>query len=185
VNEKLKILRYEEELDCAIRLGFSEKQMRDLRFVFDSLDIDGSGKLDLNEVRNAFTMLRKHPSQEALEAAFKALDTDRSGELCFKEYLFLMQAMRDGEGIFADDQQRLHMKVKNLDCRVLRRCLDYFKLSREYVMSQSREELVMLFCDYMGVQENYNLEEVLGTRTIGDLYKLAETKGEAIEPGFL
>mmetsp|Transcript_100007 Transcript_100007/g.173527 ORF Transcript_100007/g.173527 Transcript_100007/m.173527 type:complete len:963 (-) Transcript_100007:11-2899(-) len=176
IDEKLKSFRYEEEVEFAMRLGFTEKQMRDLRWVFDSLDIDGSNKLDAAEVRNGLVMMRKHVSTESFETSFRALDKDGSGELDFTEFLSFMRMMRDGEGISSEETQKLAVKARNLDTRILRRVLEYFRLARRYINSLNHDDLVNLFCEYFKVGPHTNLHEVLDVRTVGELYEAARVR---------
>jgi len=176
IDEKLKSFRYEAELDMALRLGFCEKHMRDLRLVFDTLDIDGSNKLDENEVKTGLTMLRKQVTAYAFDAAFKSLDQDGSGELEFTEFLHFMKIMRDSEGISAEDSQRLAKKAMHLSTRVLQRVLEYFRLGRQYIMSLCHDELVDLFCDYFRVSPNTNIHDVLDVKTVGELFEAAQKR---------
>merc|ERR1712232_523511 len=97
---KLRSMRYEEEAEYAQSIGFDDAGLRELRWIFESLDSDGSGQLDGQELRTAFSMMQLNVSQEVFESAFTALDADRSGELSFREFLDLMRLMRDSEGMF-------------------------------------------------------------------------------------
>merc|ERR1712176_222480 len=40
IEEKLKSMRYEEEIEHAMSIGFTETQLNELRWIFDSLDSD-------------------------------------------------------------------------------------------------------------------------------------------------
>merc|ERR1712113_1366842 len=109
-------------------LGFTEKQMRDYRWVFDSLDADGSQKLDAAEVKNGLSIMNRKIATEVFDSIFAKLDSDGSGELDFLEFVSFMKMLRDGDGaaFTSDDVQKLATKAKNLDTRVLRRVLEYF-----------------------------------------------------------
>mmetsp|Transcript_120478 Transcript_120478/g.190947 ORF Transcript_120478/g.190947 Transcript_120478/m.190947 type:complete len:883 (+) Transcript_120478:87-2735(+) len=182
IDEKLKSFRYEEEVECAMCLGFSEKQMRDFRWVFDSLDTDGSQKLDAAEVKNGLSIMSKKIGNETFDTIFAKLDADGSGELDFLEFVHFMKMLRDGDGpaFSSDDVQKLTTKAKNLDTRVLRRVLEYFRLAKHYIHSLSHEHLVGLFCEFFKVQPNTNLHDALDVRTIADLYEAAQKRDQAM-----
>merc|ERR1712217_458636 len=93
IEERMRSMRYEQELEHALCLGFTEVQLTDVRYVFDALDTDGSGQLALNEVRAALAMLKKQVPHDACENAFRSLDVDDSGELDFTEFLDFMQIL--------------------------------------------------------------------------------------------
>eukprot|EP00929_Paragymnodinium_shiwhaense_P024933 TRINITY_DN15203_c0_g1_i2.p1 TRINITY_DN15203_c0_g1~~TRINITY_DN15203_c0_g1_i2.p1 ORF type:complete len:945 (-),score=237.99 TRINITY_DN15203_c0_g1_i2:154-2988(-) len=178
IDEKIRGLRFEEEVEHALTLGFSDSQLRDLRWVFDSIDTDGSGRLDKSEVRIGLAKMDKKVSQQAFDAAFDRLDMDGSGELDFIEFLDFMQLMRDGEGVFGDDTQKLATKARFLDASVLRRVLEHFRLSKSYLTSLIKEELVELFCNCFQLNPNANLSAELNINSVGDLFKLAKKVGE-------
>jgi len=173
IDEKLKSMRYELDVEFALRLGFTEEQMRDLRFVFDSLDEDGGNSLDLSEIKNACTLLKKNVPPEVFEDVFEKLDEDNSGSLDFQEFLEFMKIVRDGDGAFAEEAGKLQQKVVQLEVRLLRNILEKFKLSKMYVDSLTKDELVDLFCDFFSVTPNSDLKESLGVKTVGDLLELA------------
>lgn len=170
IDEKLKIFRFEEELEYAMSLGFSETQLRDLRWVFDTLDVDSSQKLDEHEVKSGLVMMRKHVSPDAFQAAFKSLDKDGSGEFDFLEFLMFMKMMHEGE----EETAKLAPKAKNLDVRVLKRVLEYFRISKTYANSLNKHDLVALFCDYFEITPNTNLGDALHISTVAELYEAAK-----------
>lgn len=183
IDEKLKSFRYEEEVECAMCLGFTEKQMRDYRWVFDSLDVDGSQKLDAAEVKNGLNIMNRKIASEVFDSIFAKLDSDGSGELDFLEFVSFMKMLRDGDGaaFTSDDVQKLATKAKNLDTRVLRRVLEYFRLAKHYINSLSHDDLVGLFCEFFKVQPNTNLHDALDVRTVADLYEAAQKRDQAMQ----
>jgi len=184
IEERLKSLRYEEEVEYALRIGFSESQLYDLRWVFDSLDADGSGKLDAGEVRSGLSMMNKKVSQEAFDHAFRALDSDGSGALDFMEFLDFIRLLRDGEGIFAEDgSNTFSSRVKFLELRVTRRVLEYFGLSKAYISSLGKQDVIDLFCFFFEMQPNDNLHEKLGVKSVAELFDAAKAKAGAAASG--
>jgi len=183
IDEKLRSFRYEEEIEFAMCLGFTEPAMRDLRQVFTNLDADASQKLDADEVRIGLAMMNKHVSHKVFEETFRALDEDSSGELDFLEFLRFMKMIVDQQGPMAnqDEQQKLALRPKDLEKRILRRVLEYFRLAKHYVRSLSHNELIRLFCEYMCVKPEANLHTVLEVKTVGELYVLAQERDLAMQ----
>mmetsp|Transcript_115679 Transcript_115679/g.247229 ORF Transcript_115679/g.247229 Transcript_115679/m.247229 type:complete len:939 (+) Transcript_115679:158-2974(+) len=174
IDEHLKSMRYDEEVEYALCNGFTESQLRELRWAFDSLDEDGSGKLGKSEVANALSIMGKQVPIDAFETAFYSLDVDGNGELDFLEFLDFLRLMRDGEGIFAEDSQKLATQAKFLETRLLRRGLEYFRLSKVYINSQTREELIDLVCDFFKINPNDDIYEKLKVRNVSELLEAAK-----------
>eukprot|EP00929_Paragymnodinium_shiwhaense_P010041 TRINITY_DN11450_c0_g1_i6.p1 TRINITY_DN11450_c0_g1~~TRINITY_DN11450_c0_g1_i6.p1 ORF type:complete len:877 (-),score=255.27 TRINITY_DN11450_c0_g1_i6:603-3233(-) len=180
ISERLKSMRFEEDIAFALELGFTETQLRDLREVFDSIDEDGSEKLSASEVRMGLArMNNKKVSAHAFDAAFNVLDTDGSGELDFSEFLGFMQLMRDGEGIFGEDGVKLAARVRGLESSLLRRVLECFRLSKHYLTSLMPNDLVELFCECFEVDPHTNIALDMGITTAGELFKVAKQRGAA------
>jgi len=177
IDEHLKSMHYQQEIDYALHLGFSEGQLYELRCAFDALDVDASGRLDAQEVRSGLAMMRKHVSQEMFDSSFAVLDADGSGELDFKEYLDLMKLLRDGEGLFSEDESKLPSKMKWLDSRMQRRALEYFKLSKGYIISLSKQESMDLLCFFLNVKPADNLHDKFKVTTYADFLDLCKNRG--------
>merc|ERR1712146_713045 len=90
-----------------------------------------------------------------------------------------MQLMRDGEGIFAEDSQKLQSRARFFDAQLLRRVLENFRLSKSYLNSLSREELVGIFCNLFEVDQNANLNVELNINCVGDLFRVAKKKASS------
>lgn len=179
INERLKSIRFQEEIDYGLRIGLSESQLYDFRFAFESLDLDGSGKLDFSEVRQCLLMLGKKVSHETLETAFKILDEDGSGELDFTEFLEFIKLLRDGEGIFTDEPNLCSPNVKFLDLTVLRRVIEIFGLSKIYINSLSKTETMDLFCFFFELRDDDNIHDTLKIRSVSELYDVAKAKANS------
>lgn len=183
IDEKLRSFRFEEEMEYAMRLGFTEVQMRDLHQVFSSLDTDSSRKLDADEVRIGLAMMNKTVSHRVFEDTFRKVDVDGSGELDFMEYLEFMKLIIDLQGPMANAEEstKLAQKPKDLEMRVLRRVLEYFRLSKQYIQSLQREELVNIFCEYLGVKPDQNLQTALEVKTLGELFEVVQERDLAMQ----
>merc|ERR1712048_1490061 len=120
--------------------------------------------------------MQKSVAGDVFTQYFKMLDHDESGELEFLEFLEFMRLIRDGEGFFSDEPQKLESQAMFLDLRILRRVLEIFRISKAYLLSMSKMELVEMFCDYLGIGRQDNLNKVLGVSTVAELFDLAQRK---------
>merc|ERR1712039_251025 len=91
-----------------------------------------------------------------------------------------IRLMRESEGIFADDTHKLASQAKHLDTRVLRRVLEYFRMSKLYLSSLSKDQLIALFCDSFKISANDNIHDKLHIRTVGELYEAARSRDDAV-----
>merc|ERR1719335_1537711 len=85
INEKLK----------AMELAFTEVQLADLRYAFDALDSDGSGTLEVTEIRRALQLMGRKIDSDKLRAMIELVDDDCSGELDFAEFLMLVRVIEN------------------------------------------------------------------------------------------
>lgn len=173
VDEKLHNLRYEYEMQQALKLGFGETQVRDMRMAFDELDTNGSGSLDIFEIRQSLALMGKQVSMDTCQSAFNVLDCDGNSALSFYEFLEFMRIMRDQEGLFSDHCSVIDPRVGSLDLRLLRNTLGAFKLSKIYLCSLDRDDLVELFNDYFALLPEANLHDALGVKTTAELLSKA------------
>lgn len=183
VRERLDRLRFEDEIEDAMKMDFTMPQLRDMRWVFDSLDEDSSGVLRAEELQSCLEMLGKRVKRSEFELIFKELDDDGSGELDFKEFLDFMRIMRDKEGIFSDGTEPINRKAKSLDTHILRRVLEHMRLAKSYTLALTHDELVDLFCSYFQIHQNSNVQERLGIRTVEELYSMARLRDVAMQSG--
>ena len=61
------------------------------KVVFDKFDEDGSGQMDLEEMKLALKALGFASSMNARMEVFKTIDVDGSGTLDFEEFLMLLK----------------------------------------------------------------------------------------------
>jgi len=163
-----------------MRAGFSESQLYDLRFAFESLDADGSGRLDKSEIRHCLHLLEKKVSQDVFESTFKALDEDASGELDFREFLAFIDVLGEGE----TDLNVFPSKIRGLEQRVIRRILEIFGQRRYYVAALPLQDAVHLVCQYLDIRPDDSLYEVLQVRSIAELLDLAKARAKGTKAKF-
>ena len=71
-------------------INFDAQQLKELKQLFDSIDTDGDGQLDENELTK-FLEQNDIPSSEAKLATF-LFDSDKDGKLSWIEFLQFMDA---------------------------------------------------------------------------------------------
>ncbi|CAK0905556.1 unnamed protein product [Prorocentrum cordatum] len=174
VEERLNRVRFEDELAQALAMEFSTAQLRDMRWAFDSLDADASGRLQAEELCECLTLMGKSLKKDEFDLFFKELDADGSGELEFKEFLEFMRVVRDRESIFSDSfYKHFHRKPHQLEPHVLRRVLENMRMAKNYTIVLDRDELVDVFCGYFGISPDDDLEEKFGVKSVEELYELS------------
>merc|ERR1711943_54072 len=94
------------------------------------------------------------------------------------EFLNFMKVIREhlGESSHNEETQKLETKAQNLETRIIRRVLEYFKLAKAYINSLSHEDAVNLFCEYFKVGPTTNLHDALEVKTVGALYEAAQRR---------
>lgn len=70
VAERIRLIRREEERQCAAQCGYDKQQLEELREAFEALDDDNSEVLDGPELLRAIEMMRKQITREDLDLLF-------------------------------------------------------------------------------------------------------------------
>jgi len=170
-------MRYDREVSVAVSLGFTEIQLRDFKWVFDALDADGSGRLDIEEVHSGMLMMDRPVARDRLERMMRRADADASGGLEFMEFLELMKILYTEEGWFREGEAQLvNVDVQRLDIHIIRRTLEFFRIPKTYASALPRDKLVEMFCRHMRVRRTANVSDALGVRSVPELYRLAGEK---------
>ncbi|KAI2495035.1 hypothetical protein MHU86_19467 [Fragilaria crotonensis] len=74
---------YEKVVESMIQEKSENKR---LKTIFDAIDVDGSGTLDIDEFTSAYKMYDSSLTDGGIHALFKNIDTDGSGYIDFKEF---------------------------------------------------------------------------------------------------
>jgi Ca2+-binding EF-hand superfamily protein len=79
--------------------GLSDDQVKEFKELFDSLDQDGGGVIDVDELAELFASLGVKVSKDKVKEMFAEVDEDGSGEIDFEEFLVLVakQVAEDGK----------------------------------------------------------------------------------------
>ena len=76
-----------------------QQQLRYYRELFNYLDCDGSGELEILEIIHTLKELNMKEEANTIKKTFKMMDADRSGAISFHEFLTIMTS-NDVENIF-------------------------------------------------------------------------------------
>ena len=76
-----------------------QQQLRYYRELFNYLDCDGSGELEIPEIIHTLKELNMKEEANTIKKTFKMMDADRSGAISFHEFLTIMTS-NDVENIF-------------------------------------------------------------------------------------
>lgn len=68
----------------------SPQQLQELRAAFTVYDKDGSGEIDVKELREVLKQSGQHYNDEQIQAIIASADTDKSGALNFQEFVTLL-----------------------------------------------------------------------------------------------
>ena len=82
-GRQIRLRRKSKELE----LQFASMASASLERVFSQLDKDNSGSLEHSELKEAFAQLGKPQTDEAIQAAIKALDTNNDGVIDLAEFV--------------------------------------------------------------------------------------------------
>lgn len=94
VGEKLQSGKRRRENMAAKDLGFSQKEVAELRESFLNLDEKGEECLSIQECRKTLTLLRKEMSAHDLQELFAQIDLDGDGLIDFHGFLHFMKMIQ-------------------------------------------------------------------------------------------
>ncbi|GBG31054.1 Calmodulin [Hondaea fermentalgiana] len=119
--------------------NFSEEQLFDFREQFERFDEDHSGEMDTDELTEAMRALGDEISHKTALALIKEVDVDNSGEICFAEFVQIMDSRRRQKRAFVEKVVNPGKEDK-AKLRALKR--EVFEIKKEN--STLRKEVVSL-----------------------------------------
>jgi len=92
VKERRSLNQSVEDKEYVVtKLRFNERLVSEYRVVFDIVDVDGLGELNVAGVRRAVQLVRKkNMSSEELREIFRRTDKDGNGSVSFREFMHLI-----------------------------------------------------------------------------------------------
>ena len=76
----------------SIKIELTDLQKQDIREAFDLFDTNGSGTIDIKELKVALRALGFEPKKEDIKKLIADIDSDGSGRIDFNEFLTIMTA---------------------------------------------------------------------------------------------
>jgi calcium-dependent protein kinase len=65
----------------------TEEETKNLKNIFENIDVDHDGKISFIEMKNAIKKLNIPNTENEIESIFKSIDTDNNGNIDYTEFL--------------------------------------------------------------------------------------------------
>eukprot|EP00927_Polykrikos_kofoidii_P018999 TRINITY_DN18850_c0_g2_i1.p1 TRINITY_DN18850_c0_g2~~TRINITY_DN18850_c0_g2_i1.p1 ORF type:complete len:998 (+),score=172.40 TRINITY_DN18850_c0_g2_i1:182-2995(+) len=197
-------------VDRALDLGFSEDDLHEFWRAFETEDWAScsSGRLSLQQVKNALTALRREASPEVLTAAMSGVPVieDASGEsgldgggsgddiavvwLDFSGFLALVEKVpSEDDSCPSVASTKLGRLIRRKDFdewtrpRMLRRALRWMRLPHDYIQIVPSSSLFQVWSEYFGLdvyEDGVPASLCLGNRSLPELMKGTRAIGETM-----
>jgi len=170
-KKRIQQLQLLSEFAAAEGFNFTTREFREMHTVFGSLDIDGSGSLEMHEVQKAVEMLKLDLKWESrFVVAFEMLDADGSGALDFQEFMRFLKMVRDKEGAFKEAEKTVVSTLKDLDRMDLIRLLDAMKKPGDDFDGATIEAMMKEASSRLEISSSMSLASAFNVSTLEDLY---------------
>ncbi|XP_030885537.1 calmodulin-like protein 5 [Leptonychotes weddellii] len=84
------VISFQEFLAEVVKRMKSWGSEQDMQEVFCTFDLDGNGRISVDELKQAMAKLGQTLSQEELDAMIQEADTDKDGQVDYKEFLRIL-----------------------------------------------------------------------------------------------
>ncbi|XP_021552438.1 calmodulin-like protein 5 [Neomonachus schauinslandi] len=84
------VISFQEFLAEVVKRMKSWGSEQDMQEVFRTFDLDGNGRISVDELKQAMAKLGQTLSQEELDAMIQEADTDKDGQVDYKEFLRIL-----------------------------------------------------------------------------------------------
>lgn len=74
----------------AAKVELNDTQKQEIKEAFDLFDIDGSGTIDLKELKIAMRALGFEPKKEEVKQLITEIDKEGTGTICFEDFFAIM-----------------------------------------------------------------------------------------------
>jgi hypothetical protein len=117
---------------------FTPQEVNNMQHLFEELDEDRSGAIDVVELGVLFDKLEEEITQERLREIIAEVDDDDSGELEYPEFMMLMAKFKKGESKFAKAASLLNELNSTPAAELERQCRKRnLKVSFEFVETRA------------------------------------------------
>jgi len=80
----------ESEVKVILRNELTKEQKEEIKDAFDSIDTDGSGKLDISELKVALDALGFDSRRDETNRIIDDMDKNKDGKISFEEFLDIL-----------------------------------------------------------------------------------------------
>uniref|UniRef100_A0A8C0XCA9 EF-hand domain-containing protein n=1 Tax=Castor canadensis TaxID=51338 RepID=A0A8C0XCA9_CASCN len=106
----------------ATKIELNEIQKQEIKGAFDLFDVDGSGTIDVKELKIAMRALGFEPKKEEIKQMIAEIDKEGTGTISFEDFYAIMcikmemldEADRDGDGEINEEEFLRMMKKTSL-----------------------------------------------------------------------
>ncbi|XP_045058407.2 centrin-4 [Desmodus rotundus] len=95
----------------AAKIELAETQKQDIKEAFDLFDVDGSGTIDVKELKIAMQALGFQPKKEEVKKLIAEIDKERTGTINFEDFFAIMSVKMSEK----DEKEELLKSFKLFD----------------------------------------------------------------------
>ncbi|CAE8652687.1 unnamed protein product, partial [Polarella glacialis] len=160
VAERLACIQGERIMSSAKSMGFTMEALSEIQETFDTLDTDGSGSLNKDELKQALNpLLMIPPSPDDVDEILNLIDNDSNGLVDIREFLCLLRLLVTPGGGLA---KRVKPFTIRHDVPVLsqREILKTFRISESYVNECEPADVLEMCCNFLTLGADYDLKQL-------------------------
>ncbi|GBG33054.1 Ankyrin repeat domain-containing protein 1 [Hondaea fermentalgiana] len=130
------------QVPVELEATFTPAEIDQLIMLFEELDEDESGAIDVDELRHAFTKLGEDATDDQLEDLIEEFDEDCTGTIDFGEFLHLIARFQKEDGR-VNKMARVFEQMNETPLKMLERECSRRKLELRYKLIEVREATSM------------------------------------------
>merc|ERR1712171_23111 len=116
--------------------GLTQDQVEEIKEAFDLFDTDGSGSIDVNELKVAMKALGMDAKSEEIRKLINDIDSDGDGTIDFDEFLAMMTARKQGEDTREDLLKVFKLFGENMTDDELKEMMDWADKDGDGVLNE-------------------------------------------------
>lgn len=142
LNEANELEKLQFQVPVELEASFTPAEIEQMKLLFEELDADESGSIDVEELQQAFKKMGEEVSQDELEDLIDEFDEDHNGAIEFPEFLHLLARYRKEDGK-ANQLTKLFQGLNETPLVMLERECARRKLRLQYKLLEVREPTSM------------------------------------------
>nr|XP_048280620.1 centrin-4 isoform X1 [Myodes glareolus]XP_048280621.1 centrin-4 isoform X2 [Myodes glareolus] len=95
----------------AAKVELSDDQKREIKEAFDLFDVDGSGTIDVKELKIAMRALGFEPKKEEIRQMIAEIDKEGTGTICFEDFFAIISVKMNEK----DEKEEILKAFKLID----------------------------------------------------------------------